>query len=394
MSSGSESNGVDDFRAYTTQLIEQMQASFPECEATKNALHQYNSLCQVNGFMLSAVREHYNHLMTPLPETVAYIAPLQRLRVRHWESSGQNSSPNRTVTMLDAYYYRDSAVILSSDYRLIQSLKLQEKWNDPDFDDESKAGLFDFLDAINQATFTALGIEPPRMFPAPEIEKEIERYRNEKKGPGLMDGFCACLKLLVEDIQDESGSQGDHSVQIALGQIEEAKPQSMIDEWAAIASDDLVNDICTRQDWGSLVAYFASPECKLTTCKIPFGLVEHASDNLWRRVYQVNVLARLQRKTPPHLLEVIEEKAGALAVHMMNGTLDLGTNEIMEMSNEVVAQCNVEDLQLFSKLISEELQSILSAFNGSSALENLDLSASGMDIGHLQMLSSMFTASK
>lgn len=367
-------DALENFRQYNLELLEQLHSAFPECPDAVAVIKQYSAMMDVDGVIMSAVRAHYNHLITPLESEVAYSAPLGRLKV----SAG--CTPD-FATMYDAYVYTDADVVLQSGYGMIDTLKLREKWSDPAFDQESKRSVFDYLCAINECTYLALDMSPPRTFTVDEIQEEIEaRQPQPAPGANMTLGFRACLLALVDCIEQASPSDQHAACQSARDRVIAMQPKDAIQVWSEVVNPR-IHEACATKDWSVIVDAMQTLGETVQICNLPLGGVCGDLEDIWTRLDQLNVLARLHVKTPPHLLEVIEQRAGAIAEHMANGTFDLSSGAIMAMGEEIMTQCNGEDLQLFTQLINDELSTILSAF------VNPATSAAGLDPGMLSTMS-------
>ena len=82
-------------------------------------------------------------------------------------------------------------------------------------------------------------------------------------------------------------------------------------------------------------------------------------DDVVRKLSQLNVLTRIHGNIPPHLLQVIQSKAGALAREIAQGGFDLNSSAVATISEDIIAHCTTQD---FAALISQELGA-MEAFN-------------------------------
>ena len=355
------------FRNLVNQLLEQLHTSFPECQGTRDAVKRFSAMSTEDTFLLAAAHAHRDHLLSPLGEEVAYAAPLTRLRAREPEGGCQ------FATFYDAYTYTDADTVLGCDYPFVIDMRLREKWADPYFDDDSKRGVFDFLRAINDAAMQATRSPIPRLITVAEIQAEIEENgEGHDGGAGIVAGFDACLGALIDEAECDRGSLHDARAALSKEQLHVA-----FEQWGEIATDGRAT--FDDRNW------VAACELLRASAGIIGAVGEHLvtvtpTPELWIKLEHINLISRLSRKTPPHLLEVIESRAGDLASRMADGTFDLSSQNIMQVGEDIMGQCNVEDLQIFSRLINEELETIMSTLNASGGAGGIpDLAKLGID---------------
>ena len=87
------------------------------------------------------------------------------------------------------------------------------------------------------------------------------------------------------------------------------------------------------------------------------------STGLWQKLSQLNALARVHTHTPAHVLTLIEGRAESLAQQIADGKLDMQSSEVMRIGEEIVAECDIGDLQLLGNLIMEELSVLVTAIS-------------------------------
>lgn len=379
----SSESAIETFRQYVAQLLGQLQDVFPECEAMRKARDHFHTASAVDAFILAMARKHHDHLMAPLPPGVPYAPPVSRLRARVYDraiETGQClSDAYRGACYYDAYEYADSAVVLSSGCPFIESLGLGRKWEDECLDEESRHGIFDFLRAINDVVFEIVKLPPPTLFSVEEITDEIAEHRASEKVPMLQSGFTMCLLSLV-DAAGESGAQVTPEAKESLRDLD---PQVALDEWDRVASRS--GGACESRLWEGLCAAVEGESEALRALGPMLRSLAVPSDAVWEKIEQLSLLARLYRKTPAHMFELIEQQAGTIAALMAQGKFDPSSQGMMQIGEEIALQCNAEDLQLLTQLINEELGSILAAFGGASAS---NLQRAGLDPGIVALLGS------
>lgn len=389
-----------DYKEWVLLFIEQLQHGFSECDIV-HTHKMYNSMSET--FMMSTITEHANCMIMPLISSTiddesskfTYANPLTRLKMSC--TSENDELFYRQATHYDAYMYQDSHILTANQVPLLfTQLKLQDKieslrLEDPDDIDGSQSAIWSFIQEINKIAISIKNLNPPKHFSHDEVKTEIERKASETVCQHkLSKVFKTIATQLIETVHETIKSNANHrdsreehtedhtkgilkeNSDSLLNYVCDTEESECIASWNLLMSSlsgnntECLYQICEAQDWAMLQQTFEyyrhNDENNIKWTLLPLEHIEVPNEDIWTRFNQMNVLARVFRSTPTHLLEIIESKASKLSTQIAEGSFNMDSREIMQIGEEIMTQCNIEDLQLFSQMINRELSSILKAF--------------------------------
>lgn len=396
----STSTQLDKYRDYTEQLLTQMSEFFSECEKIKSLRQKFKLLANEDMFLMSTVRAHFDHLETPLPNTVAYAAPLTRVKQKRVESS--------RATLYDAYLYNDfDSLTEMGSTPIIDEIGLSEKWNHEDLDNNSKHGIFQYLCALNECVYHIMERPLPVHVSSDEIQHEILLHKEQliDTPTQLQKAFSDLLHKLIDEVYVNIEGTDKISHTNKLNEFIDKSPsaiQSTIEQWHHIMSTEIdscnhnninhhkyVRDVCTAKEWNFLAELFTSyslDEDKYL-CNIDLSRVtcDSQSEQCLSTIVQLNIISKLSQNAPPHLLEVVESKAGELAKELSQGSFNLDPQRVMALGEDILTQVDPADIQVFTQMLNGEMGSILDILSTHNTGGNLDnISGALQMIGHMQ----------
>lgn len=109
---------IEKFVAVEHDFMQALKEVFPECNALHRAKLKFDMACKLPGQKKQRVEEWLQY-MTPLKRAIAD---------------------------------RDAAVVIKDANfpPTVQEIQIEEKWNDPDIDDETRSAIFDYLQELMQ----------------------------------------------------------------------------------------------------------------------------------------------------------------------------------------------------------------------------------------------------
>ena len=368
---------LQEYHSLLIELLTQISTQFPDVKVSA-LLAACTAMNEEQ--VAASIDKHVDHLMSPLTN-VSYSAPLGRLRQK------SAKEPWTQATLYDAYIYSDADALLSCEHPVLQILDLEALWSNTEDDAESRAAIFDFLRAIGSAALRHRNIEEPAHITVAQIEEEIEN--------GAQASPADIIKLnitsIVSRVRNASSPHEDH-LQKVEDFLEKCDTAAVINEWQAMAecnadgksmADAIADKDATLAQ--NLLSSFDGDENCIVTKLLPalFDCPDEIVEQAWPELAQIGLLCRIHKGTPSHLVDIISSKANTIAHKIADGSFNMDNSMIQQIGEDIMTQCSAEDLEMFSNMISGELEQMLQQ-DGTGLME---MAASGGDAsGVLQML--------
>lgn len=322
----------DKFIRLITDLLSNLISSFPECEKVKKVKTDFEKISSIDMLLDEFVEAWSNHLEEPLPESVTYRAPLTRILSRN-DAGGE-------PLMFHAYLYGDIETIAeNSPGNFSEKLELEQKWNDPLLDQESKIAIAMYLNAINETIFI---MKDKKIPPAPsraDIQEEIETFQ--------------------ESFENDEQSKLTMIFQIMMSEfVDEIKLDN------AISMHDWHKAFCDVPDEMLMSHDFSIFKDKNLAAKM---MKANDPNKAWSMANKLVAVTRANASIPKNVQRKIEEIAGNIAVKIQDGTMNLNDINLASLGENVLEQITEDELQH----INENMSSLTPLFNDVSMLQHL-----------------------
>lgn len=127
---GSSSGVLSSFISIVESLVEAVCEVFPECKASEETLSDFRLLVK------------------PFPQ-------MHQVMIAKWH---ETMSP-----YYDAVRRRDASALFTANISILQKMHFKDKWNDPDFDEQSRQYLYEYIDKLNSFAQVYMGVPSQMM---------------------------------------------------------------------------------------------------------------------------------------------------------------------------------------------------------------------------------------
>lgn len=325
------------FEDYVLQFLHQMSTTFEECSDVQAMYDEFRMLStdegrEGEGFVMAMAKSIHDHAMQPIESEIPYRDFVLSQRSQGWPED--KGAP--WVHVHDAYGAQDLPSLMSAniEHPFLHRIHFDEKIVDDKLDAESRNEIFKFMMAINEEGIMAMGGAPPG-----GVEWETNPTPDEDKFKDLEGAFRRSVLHLENHMRRTECLEGDGM-----------SNQLEVNRWHEVMVAGGY-DMCTGKAWPPVVGILQHhfPHWGIRWEKVA------PSEELWECLTQVNLLARLCYKTPPHLLEIIGDQSKLIAKQIASGE----QLDIAGIGENIMQQCNIEDLQLFTQLINSEIEAIM-----------------------------------
>lgn len=359
------------FKEYVEQFLLQMSTTFEECPDVAQMYQEFQMLStseghEGKGFVLVMAKAIHDHAMQTIQSEVPYRDFVLSQRSKGWPE-GQ-AGPQLHIH--DAYVAHDLRSMMSAEieHPFLHRIHFDHKISDEKLDAESRSEIFKFMVAINEEAIMAMGSVPPG-----GVEWEDGALQEEKESFNDLEGAFRRSVLRLEN----------HARKLdCFGEGESMSTKIEAGRWHEVMAGGGGYDMCSSKSWPHMVGFLRHhfPNWGVSWEQIT------PSEELWECLTQVNLLARLCYKTPPHLLEIIGDQSKLIAKQIASGE----PLDIAGIGDNIMQQCNIEDLQLFTQLINSEIEAIVLLISKYSQSEGSESGESNESLRMaLQMIGTM-----
>lgn len=325
------------------EFLENLKKMFPEDEALSDSiLYTKNVVIGNPDMMRQGVEGWCTNMMQPLKKGSAkYIKAVESIT---------GSSP----VVYHAFAYRDSsAIYASSTSESLLSLDLHNKLQTPQFDANSKAVLWEYMDELNRTAYLAVGktfnhSTPPSVPSREEIHADIQRRKSSSSGASSIG-------------QNQSVAQGVHDLVSKFfrtrGKGASPPDISCICKCVTHASEESIDgkkiaDACKNEEEAGFFAFLASLDDKVDWSK------ESVSSEEWDSVSKAISLSAMQSAIPGRMMSGIENVANKLAKDLMDGKTSFADLNVEAIGQQVLSGVDTDELNEFTKNIEKILPAL------------------------------------
>ena len=335
---------IREFQALLTKFVDFLQGEFPNCQEVSLLALQVDTLVTVadRDFMNEILTDWLDHLSTPLT-SAKYKKPVARLLSAAGESN--------QVCVYHAVVYGDVDTLMQYPNKIFAMLHLNEKLGDPNFSATSRAETLRYISRLSSIIYQILDKPEPLVPSREQIAEEIARHKASKlalqRVPTQHSETSFFRALLgVIDACEQQG--GDVAHLATVRQRIEAEPDVVVAEWEqtmqTLVHGCTLEGVLQSGHFHRLREFPLTGVCEDMRLHDALTAAHEEVDNLRSLVIQLNVLLRIQQSIPTPMRNCIEGTAQRIAAEILNGSTSFEELDLSAIGEEVMGQCQTEDL--------------------------------------------------
>ena len=361
-----------EFASTMYKFMRALANSFPDCEVAMDFATKAGLLLNdpMDVLFTHVVEEWSSYVDTPL-QSAKYRKPVQRIL--------GHESPGATVCLFHAIAYGDTRTLFRYPCRVFDTPKLGAKMADPQFDDQGRGATLQYIYRLSALVYRILERPLPIVPTREEVAEEIRKAKPAKpakltsfanSNPEVSDGqgFVHGLLGLCEHAQAigvadakqlQSEIEKDPTLFIAEWNenmqrcVNETTLQSVLQEgqYDQVAQLQMTG-VCQRLRLDRLLFEIGNPQDQ----KIVHTLVTHTI-----------MLSRIHESVPHEVRSAIDSTARRIADGILAGDMTLDQLDLSAIGEEVLANCESEDLDSLASNLSGMLPML------SGQMQNMNL---------------------
>tara|TARA_B110000008_G_scaffold208288_1_gene207117 strand:+ start:1305 stop:2315 length:1011 start_codon:yes stop_codon:yes gene_type:complete len=322
----------ENFKNYFYDLIDTLREWFPECEELQGLREN------IDEKVLVFYQEWIEELNRPLTKKIKYSKAIERIL----------SEP---AILYHVCRYNDIegfAEICKCD--IFMKIAVVEKYEHENMSEEKKKIFWKFLYELNEACWKAQGKEPPYVPTRDEIQKNIKSKKHTNmndSGPSMNTAFVSALSNFCKLTKN---------VDITENKSEE-ELTNIMSKWSSYLKikigDVSVSQLCDKKDiriFDKICEFH--PDFVVST--------ENVSEEVWQTITQMNGYSTVNENIPTNMMGRIESMANRLAEDIVHGRADLSSMNLTDIGQEVLSQCDEQDMNKFASNINNLIPALQS----------------------------------
>jgi len=326
-------------------FIDQMLTLWPDDDDAKDMKVYFTGVVKGSDSQeKEMIQAWYTNITTPLNKKVKYGKALERIL-------------GQPPIVFHACEYNDiDGLQISSNSRTLERLNVFEKYKDGTMQDEDKKIFWKFISQLNRACAEYMDFKLPLTPSRDEIHKNIKSKKtiasDEFEQPSMVKAFQTSLEQLCSHLHQEN----------ITNNMKDEEIRNLMTRWAAYAQDSFngvkMTVLCNNKDPNALTALMTHfSELKLQDAEL--------TNDVWNTICQLNGYSAVGDNIPTKMMGKIENLANKLAGDIMNGRTDLSEMNLAEIGQQVLSQCDEEEMSKFANNI-ENLLPALQTFQGTN----------------------------
>jgi hypothetical protein len=346
-----------EFAATMCKFMRALATSFPDCETTVDFATKADLLLNDPGDVLftKVVEEWFAYVDTPL-QSAKYRKPVQRILDRE--------TPGATVCLFHAIAYGDTGTVFQYPCRVFDSLKLEAKMADAQFDAQSRGATLQYIYRLSGLVYRILERPLPIVPTREEIAEEIRKAKTAKPAKVTSNGGKQ---------QERSDSQGfvhgllslcEHAHAIGVTDAKqlqseiERDPTSFIAEWnenmQQRVNGTTLETVLQEGQYDQVAQFQMTGVClRLRLDRLLFEVGNPQDQKtVHTLVTHTIMLSRIHESVPNEMRSAIETTARRIADGILAGDMSLDQLDLSAIGEEVLANCESEDLDSLASNLS------------------------------------------
>ncbi len=325
-------NARKQFTEFASVWFDFLLEHFPTCENTKDLKIFFNGVVVPSTSKTDEQIElWYESLTTPLNQKrTKYAKAVERIT-------------QQPCTIYHAISYRDVATLKHTmTSEMLTRVDIFTKYDSAQIDEETKATGWKLLDKMNAACLEFKEQNAPQVPTRAEIQENI-RMRNAKPDevPSMAKAFHTHYNALCTMLNAAN----------AIENASEAEIKQHMSKWNAFSRDTTDGEknstLCQNSDPRALKPL----ERCFPDLVVPAD--QHANETLWKNITQLNGFAAVTENIPSDMMGRIETMANKLADDIVSGKTDMGSVNLQEIGEQVLAGGNEADMSKFASSIDQ-----------------------------------------
>lgn len=331
-------NARKTFWDLTSNFADSLGDSFPCCADTKDlTLWCKNVIIGNKEEEENGIRNWYNAMMEPLKKT-KYSKAVERII-------------GCPPVVYHACVYKDhEALAISSSSKSLTRLNISEKMNDANFSEENKAIFWKYIEELNKNSSEYLGKQFPKVPTREEISENIKKQKkhdsssSQTQQSSMLKGFCTSLSAFCEV----------RSCKDIFDLTNESEINNIYAKWTSVSKKEIngitVVELCKRNDDDVIKSF--TEEFPLINWELPM------ESSHWDLLNKLLSFCTVGDAIPSHMMGKIENMASKLADDILSGKADMSSMDLKSIGEEVLSQCNPNDMSHFANNIDKILPAI------------------------------------
>ena len=330
-----------EFMSLSELFIKQMLSMWNDDEDTQDMSTYFTGIVRGNDTLeKEMLKSWYDNTTAPLNKKVKYCRAVERIL---------GSNP----LVYHACEYNDiDGLQMSSESKTLIRLNVFDKYKSGKMTDDDKKIFWKFISGLNRSCFEFYDIQPPSVPTRDDISKNIKSRKSQsdelEDTPSMAKAFQNALTSLCNNLKQTDITTG-------------MDIKSLMSRWSAFANDSvdnvkitvLCND-CNPVSLTSLMKHF--PELQLEGNML--------TPEIWDLIKQLNGYSVVDNNIPNQMMSKIENLASKLADDIVNGRSDMSNMNLSEIGQQVLSQCNEEEMSQFANNIENLMPALQQFGNG------------------------------
>ena len=324
------------FWELSVEFSEELVAQFPSCSDTKDLLlWGKNVILGNDDEEKQGISDWFVAMNEPLKKT-KYSKAVERIT-------------GNAPVIYHAVIYKDyESMAASSSSISLKRLNIVNKMNDPSFTDENKTVFWKYMGELNKYASEFMGKDFPRVPSREEIQENIKKQKtgesSSSQQPSMIKGFSTALSAFCEmrNSKEAYDLSNDSEVSKIFSKWVEVSKKTIGESTVVVMcknkNDDVIDEL--------------SKNFKEIDWKDPL------TESHWNVLIKIFSFCEVGEAIPSQMMGKIENMASKLAGEIMSGKKDMGSMDLQSIGEEVLSQCNPNDMNHFANNIDKILPAI------------------------------------
>lgn len=339
-----DEQNIQEFQTLLTEFVSFLQGEFPSCSEVNLLALQVDTLVTMadRDFMNEILTDWLEHLSTPLAGA-KYKKPVARLMLAAGESS--------RVCVHHAVAYGDVDTLMQYPNKMFEMLHLNEKIRDPQFSPGSRAETLRYICRLSNIVYLILDKPKPLVPSREQIAEEIARHKASKQQlqPVQTQHNDAAFFTALLGLVDACEHQGGDATRLALVRKRiESEPDAVLAEWMQTMQTPVqgrsLEEFLQAGHFDRLGEFPLTGICADMDLHGVLTAQHEDTAKIISMVLQSNVLFRIHQSVPTQMRNCIEGTAQRIAAEILNGNTSFDDLDLSAIGQEVMGQCQAEDL--------------------------------------------------
>jgi hypothetical protein len=305
-----------------------------------------------DALMESILQSWKSYVYTPLDDT-KYSKPVNRILER---------AGGGVCCLFHAIAYGDVEAIVMHPNKAFDLLNLQDKLKDETFDASSRHATMQYIHKLSELVLDIYSIPIPLVPSRDDIAQEIRAHKQLSKQQLVAQpqtgGLCQAISTLVQMAEQSELDSIKASDVATARELLTRSEQELLADWKAtmqsLVGDRTVESLIVAADFDRLDSHHMHGVCKVIRLHELLADPKYGGE-VQTLIKHINLLVQIQSNVSSEMRNTIESTAQRIASEIMDGKMSFDSLDVNAIGEEVLSQCQPEDL----KSLAENLGTLL-----------------------------------